>query len=77
MYEDGELRHAYDSYSGYFDEMEADEDENPVGVADDEDFAYPAPVGVDPEAFLPLAAGWSREALRVFGEAGFSPLPGG
>ncbi|WLW54084.1 hypothetical protein [Streptomyces sp. YU58] len=138
VYEDGELRHAYDSFPGYFDEVEADEDENPVGLADGEDFAYPAPVGVDPEAFLPLAAGsvdrgvlesvlrcvprdpedgeegryvfaddqhydvmetlgldarrlctghtylsrgqlpdgLPREALRVFGEAGFSPLAG-
>lgn len=55
VYEDGELRHFYDSYPGYFDEVETDEDGNPVG--DDEDFAYPDPQGAAPEAFLSFAVG--------------------
>ncbi|KOU68921.1 hypothetical protein ADK57_15050 [Streptomyces sp. MMG1533] len=54
VFQDGELRHCYDSFPGYFDEVETDEDGNPVGGADG---AYPEPVGADPEPFLPLAAG--------------------
>lgn len=64
VYEAGELRHVYDSYPGYFDEDETDEDGNLVvgggddgSVQDDGDFTHPEPVGVDPEAFLTLAAG--------------------
>jgi hypothetical protein len=53
VYEDGELRHLYDSCPGYFDEVERDEDGNPVGGVEE---ARPEPVGADPEAFLPLAA---------------------
>ncbi|MFI8189609.1 hypothetical protein ACIF8T_12550 [Streptomyces sp. NPDC085946] len=56
VYEDGELRHGYDSCPGYFDEddrggAEDGEDEQ------DADFDWPAPLGADPGAFLPLAAG--------------------
>ncbi|MFF4354276.1 hypothetical protein [Streptomyces sp. NPDC001530] len=58
VYEDGELRHHYDSYPGYFDEGETDEDGEPVATDDFFDNpTWPDPVGVDPEAFLPLAAG--------------------
>lgn len=53
VFEDGEERHFYDSYPGYFDEGETDEDGNPVGG----DSVRPDPDGADPEAFLPFAAG--------------------
>jgi hypothetical protein len=53
VFEDGEERHFYDSYPGYFDEGETDEDGNPIGG----DSIRPDPDGVDPEAFLPFAAG--------------------
>ncbi|NNN34114.1 hypothetical protein HLK59_27885 [Streptomyces sp. S3(2020)] len=52
VFEDGEERHFYDSYPGYFDEGETDEDGNPVGG----DSLRPDPDGADPEAFLPFAA---------------------
>ncbi|MDQ0600833.1 hypothetical protein QF037_005178 [Streptomyces canus] len=52
VFEDGEERHFYDSYPGYFDEGETDEDGNPVGG----DSVRPDPEGVDAEAFLPFAA---------------------
>ena len=58
--EDGELRHHYDSHPGYFGEPEVDEDGNPLST--DEEVAFPEPVGVAPEAFLPLAAGRVDEA---------------
>jgi len=62
VYADGELRHAYDSCPGYFDEPAVDEDGNPLGVGE---FAFPEPVGADPEAFVPLAFGpVDREALE-------------
>ncbi|MFF9059800.1 hypothetical protein ACIRPQ_17995 [Streptomyces sp. NPDC101213] len=55
VFEDGALRLDYDSCPGYFDEQETDENGNPPTPVDD--FVFPAPEGVDPDAFLPLAAG--------------------
>ncbi|MFH9860043.1 hypothetical protein [Streptomyces sp. NPDC017202] len=55
VFGDGVLRLHYDSWPGYFDEPETDENGNPLTPVDD--FAFPAPEGVDPDAFLPLAAG--------------------
>ncbi|USQ89028.1 hypothetical protein NFX46_37970 [Streptomyces phaeoluteigriseus] len=55
VHEDGVLRLDYDSCPGYFDKPETDENGNPLVPVDD--FGFPAPVGVDPDAFLPLAAG--------------------
>ncbi|MCX5333209.1 hypothetical protein [Streptomyces sp. NBC_00140] len=52
VFEDGEERHFYDSYPGYFDEGETDEDGKPVGG----DSVRPDPEGADPEALLPFAA---------------------
>jgi hypothetical protein len=57
VFEDGELRLDYDSCPGYFDEPETDDDGDPLTPVDEDDFAFPEPVGVDPDAFLPLAAG--------------------
>ncbi|MEV6617567.1 hypothetical protein AB0N31_27695 [Streptomyces sp. NPDC051051] len=63
VHEDGVLRLHYDSYPGYFDEPEIDENGNPLSPVDD--FTFPAPEGVDPDAFLPLAAGpVDRAALK-------------
>ncbi|WP_030043535.1 hypothetical protein, partial [Streptomyces resistomycificus] len=39
----GEQRHGYDSFPGYFDEVETDEDGNPVGAVAE---GRPEPVGV-------------------------------
>lgn len=57
LYEHGELRHHYDSYPGYFDEGETDEAGEPVIPDDFDSPRWPDPVGIDPEAFLHLAAG--------------------
>ena len=68
VYEDGELRHAYDSGPGYFEEPATDGDVDEDGggeLADEEAFAFPEPVGADPEPFVPLAFGpVDREALE-------------
>lgn len=63
VYEDGRLRHDYDSYPGYFDEGETDENGDPVAGAGS--FDCPEPDGATPEPFLPLAAGpVDRAALQ-------------
>ncbi|MFF8972416.1 hypothetical protein [Streptomyces sp. NPDC014995] len=54
VFEDGALRLHYDSCPGYFGEPETDENGDPPALA--EDFEFPEPVGVDPDAFLRLAA---------------------
>lgn len=54
VFVDGEVRHRFDSWPGYFDEGEIDEDGNPIGGSPTEGRE---PMGADPEAFLPLAAG--------------------
>ncbi|MDN3023439.1 hypothetical protein [Streptomyces sp. S.PB5] len=70
VFEGGEERHFYDSYPGYFDAAETDENGDLVqDDEDDEDFAYPDPVGADPEAFVPFAvepvdSGVLESALR-------------
>ncbi|MFF0790828.1 hypothetical protein [Streptomyces spiralis] len=60
LFENGDLRHSYDSFPGYFDEPE-DDGGDPPSVADppsvEEPFEWPEPMGADPDAFLPLAAG--------------------
>ncbi|MHC3469128.1 hypothetical protein ACYF6T_10465 [Streptomyces sp. 7R007] len=58
--EHGEPRHHYDSCPGYFEEAATDEDGDPLGGGD---FAFPAPTGADPEAFVPLAFGPVDRAL--------------
>ncbi|MFJ4692862.1 hypothetical protein [Streptomyces sp. NPDC088766] len=52
---DGALRLHHDSCPGCFDGPETGENGNPLTPVDD--FEFPAPEGVDPQAFLPLAAG--------------------
>ncbi|MFH9826972.1 hypothetical protein [Streptomyces bobili] len=55
VHEDDALRLHYDSCPGYFAEPEIDEYGNPLVPVDD--VGFPAPEGVDLDAFLSLAAG--------------------
>ncbi|CAM5652195.1 hypothetical protein [Streptomyces aurantiogriseus] len=55
VFEDGALRLHYDSWPGYFEEPETDENGDPRAL--EEEYEFPEPVGVDPDAFLPFAAG--------------------
>ncbi|WP_425245829.1 hypothetical protein [Streptomyces sp. NEAU-NA10] len=55
VFEDGALRLDYDSCPGYFDDPGLDENGNAPAL--EEEYEFPEPVGVDPDAFLPFAAG--------------------